>query len=98
MLFRSIIETYNALKRKKIVDPTNLDTIVTMFLNTATVQAIEHGVITNALLFKHKYQLSFLDSIIVASAIQSNSSILYSEDMHHGLVIEETLSIINPFV
>ena len=42
-------------------------------------------------------QYRFYDSLIVAAALQSGASILYSEDMQHGRKIGE-LEIRNPFV
>jgi predicted nucleic acid-binding protein len=45
-----------------------------------------------------QYDLQLFDAIIVASALEANCTILYTEDMHHGLIIEGTLSIINPFM
>ncbi len=44
-----------------------------------------------------RYGFSFYDSLIVASAIESNCSILYSEDLQDGQVIEDKITIINPF-
>jgi predicted nucleic acid-binding protein len=44
-----------------------------------------------------KYQLSSWDSIIVATALLNSCSTLYSEDMQDGLVIENKLTIKNPF-
>ena len=44
-----------------------------------------------------KYQFQLFDAIIVASAIEGNCNILYSEDLHHGLVVDKSLTIINPF-
>ena len=49
-----------------------------------------------AIEIKHRYQYSYWDSLIIASALESNCSILYSEDMHHGQVIEGRLTIQNP--
>lgn len=46
---------------------------------------------------REKYNFSYYDSLIVSSALLSHCSTLYSEDMHHGLIIEEQLTIINPF-
>jgi predicted nucleic acid-binding protein len=40
---------------------------------------------------------SFWDSTIVASALYADASVLYSEDMQDGLVVENQLRIINPF-
>jgi len=43
------------------------------------------------------YKFSFYDSLIVSAALACNCAILYSEDMHHGQLIEDRLKIINPF-
>lgn len=47
---------------------------------------------------REKHSYSFWDSLIVASALQINAAILYSEDMQHGTIIDNRLKIINPFV
>ena len=44
------------------------------------------------------YNISFWDSLIVSSALLSNCSILYSEDMDNDLVIENKIKIINPLL
>jgi len=46
---------------------------------------------------KNKYGFSFYDSLIIAAALECNCNILYSEDMHHGQMIENSLKIVNPF-
>lgn len=50
-----------------------------------------------ASLLREKHQLSFWDSLVVASACAGSCEILFSEDMQHGLRIA-TLEIVNPFV
>jgi predicted nucleic acid-binding protein len=50
-----------------------------------------------AVKLRAQYLLSFWDSLIVASAVLGNASILYSEDMQDGLILENTLQIVNPF-
>lgn len=45
-----------------------------------------------------RYGFSFYDSMIVAAAIESNCTVLYSEDLQDGQVIEEKLTIKNPFI
>ncbi len=50
-----------------------------------------------ALKIKEKYKLQFYDSLIIATAIENKCSILYSEDMQDGLIIDSALTIINPF-
>lgn len=45
-----------------------------------------------------KYQFQLFDSVIVASSIHGDCDILYSEDMQHKLLVNNSLRIINPFV
>jgi predicted nucleic acid-binding protein len=44
-----------------------------------------------------RYQLSVYDAMIVAAALLANCSILYSEDMQHGLIVNKRLTVQNPF-
>lgn len=50
-----------------------------------------------AVKLRAQYLLSFWDSLIVASAVLGDASTLYSEDMQDGLILENTLQIVNPF-
>ena len=43
------------------------------------------------------HRLSFYDALIVASAIDADCNVLYSEDMQHGRTIGG-LAIVNPFL
>jgi predicted nucleic acid-binding protein len=53
--------------------------------------------IKNAWVLRDKYKYSYWDSLIIASANESGCSILFSEDMQQGQVIENKLKIQNPF-
>lgn len=44
-----------------------------------------------------KYNYSFVDSLIIATALQNECTILFTEDMHAGQLIEKKLKIVNPF-
>ena len=44
----------------------------------------------SAVKLRDRYLLSFWDSLIVASAVLGGASILYSEDMQDGLMLENT--------
>ena len=46
---------------------------------------------------REKYNISYYDSLIVSAGLKSNATVLYSEDMHNGLVVNDCLTIINPF-
>jgi len=43
------------------------------------------------------YRLSVYDSMIVASALQTECETLWSEDMQDGMMLEGRLRIVNPF-
>jgi len=45
-----------------------------------------------------KYKFQIFDALIIASALEANCHIIYSEDMQHKMIIEDRLTIINPFI
>jgi predicted nucleic acid-binding protein len=51
----------------------------------------------SGLALAQRYQLSIFDGLIVAAAMRCNCRTLWSEDMHHGLVVEKQLTVVNPF-
>ncbi len=44
-----------------------------------------------------RYRFSFYDALIVAAALESSCTMLYTEDLQDGQVIDNTLTIKNPF-
>jgi len=44
-----------------------------------------------------RHKLSVFDALVIAAALQGGCDTLWSEDMHHGLIIEDRLRIENPF-
>ncbi len=58
----------------------------------------DYDTIKKALEIHFKYRFSYYDSLIVASALQNECAVLYSEDLQHKQKIENTLTIINPFL
>ena len=61
------------------------------------VESIESHTILSASEIEEKYVLSFWDSLIIATASQSNAAKILTEDLNHGQVIEGVL-IENPFL
>jgi len=45
---------------------------------------------------RESYHISYYDSLIISTALNSKCTILYSEDMQHNLKID-SLTIVNPF-
>lgn len=57
-----------------------------------TLQVHERG-----LQIAERHGFSLYDSLIVAAALESGCSTLYTEDLHDGQLVERTLKIRNPF-
>ena len=51
-----------------------------------------------ALQLADRYKLSIHDSTLIAVALDAGCDEFLSEDMHHGLVIEDRLTVRNPFL
>ena len=45
-----------------------------------------------------RYGFSWYDSLIVATALEAGCDTLYTEDLQHGQVIDNRLTVTNPFV
>ena len=53
--------------------------------------------LAEAIYLTQKYDFQLFDAIIVSGALEAGCSVLYSQDMQHLLIVEEQLTIINPF-
>jgi predicted nucleic acid-binding protein len=55
------------------------------------------AIVLDAFRVRERYRLGFFDSQIVAAAIAARASVLYSEDLHHGLLVDGSLRLADPF-
>ncbi|MEK7795442.1 MAG: PIN domain-containing protein [Candidatus Hydrogenedentota bacterium] len=85
------------LLRQTAISETEIRDLIGSFYARYVVLESSREVVAQASRLRERYSLSYWDSLIVANALQSGAPILYSEDMHDGLVIEERLEIRNPF-
>jgi predicted nucleic acid-binding protein len=85
------------LIKKASLNKKEIQGIITSFYQSYTVLDFNEHILLEATELRSQYQLSFWDSLIVSSALSAKVSILLSEDMQNGLVIENTLEIVNPF-
>ncbi|MBC7922858.1 MAG: PIN domain-containing protein [Ferruginibacter sp.] len=67
------------------------------FMQAMVVSQIGTSTILKAFDIKRRYGFAYFDCLIAATALESNCRLLYSEDLHHGQVVD-TLTVINPFV
>jgi predicted nucleic acid-binding protein len=64
----------------------------------SSMRAVGYDVHDLGRIVAQRYRLGFYDSLIVAASLLDNCDVLYSEDMKHGLVIDDCLTVINPFL
>jgi predicted nucleic acid-binding protein len=90
-------ETVNVLKRKFKLDYPEIRAVIQEFTQYFQVTTVSPKTIEQALNITERYQFSYFDSLIVASAVETQCDRLYSEDLNNGQCIDEQLTIINPF-
>ena len=90
-------EMCNVLIKKFKLDQISILGAISEISNNFKVSIKNIETISNALQIHFKYQYSYYDSLIIASAIENECCVLYSEDLQHNQKIENSLMIINPF-
>jgi predicted nucleic acid-binding protein len=88
----------NMVKKFKIDDEIVLRVIRENIATIADIKNLSYQTYKKAFDIRTKYNISYWDSLVIASALENNCSTVYSEDMHHNLLLEDTMQIINPFL
>ncbi|MEO6850923.1 MAG: PIN domain-containing protein [Mucilaginibacter sp.] len=91
-------ETANILNKKLKQSWPDIGKVLSELSSNASVYINNETTIIKACLIADRYKFSFYDCLIISAAIESDATILYSEDMQHNQLIENQLRIINPFI
>ena len=91
-------EFCNVIFRKKIMSADELSSSIEFFKKYLLILDLDSQLVIHALNIKNRYHYSYWDSLIIATSLKAKASVLYSEDMHHGQMIDNQLTIINPFL
>lgn len=108
---KTLIETQNAvfistqvinevcvnLLRKAHFSERQVQQLIESFYAKYVVVEFSTPILLKASALREQHALSFWDSLVIASALAANATVLYSEDMQDGLVVEHRLRIVNPF-
>ena len=86
------------LIRQTEVSEDEIRALIASFYQRYTIIELSREVLVQASRLRGPYAFSFWDSLIVSCALQSGASVLYSEDMQDGLIVEDSLEIRNPFI
>jgi len=92
-----LTELSNVLRKRFNLQWEEIESVLIETASNFTIHINLPETIAKACRIAKTYNFSFYDSLIISAAIESNCSRLFSEDMHDGMVIEEKLTIINPF-
>jgi predicted nucleic acid-binding protein len=85
------------LLKKAGCDEKFVQQLIFDFYSNYSVTPITESIQISASRLRKKYSLSFWDSMICSAAVEMRCVKLLSEDMQDGLVINDQLSIVNPF-
>ena len=90
-------EFYSSMSKNKYAHDKIVEFISPM-IHSMNVLPVTVETVEMALGIKAKYQISYWDALMLSAALESNSEIVYTEDLQHNQVIERRLTIVNPFV
>lgn len=92
-----INEFVNVLYRKRKVSYLKIHSTLKKLYKHVEIVEIDLNTIHKAIKLAYRYRYSYFDSLMIASALENECPILYSEDMHNSHKIENKLTIVNPF-
>ena len=91
-------ETINTLRRKFKLDYAQIGAVVEELTQQLQVAIVSTATIQNAVAIAERYQYSYFDSLMIASALEMECDYLYSEDLQAGENINHQLKLVNPFL
>jgi predicted nucleic acid-binding protein len=90
-------ELTNVARRKMRMSWTETVAFLSMLRDLLAVRPLVVETHEAGLALAERYNFSTYDAMIAASAIEAGCDKLWSEDLQHGMVLEEGLQIVNPF-
>ena len=95
---QTLNEFTNVMRKKLKRDWAEIEeALADIMLRSVAVHAIMPPTQLHALYIAKRHNFSIYDAQVVASALEAGCDILFSEDMHDVMVIENRLTIRNPF-
>ncbi len=89
-------ETTNVLRGKHQFDWVRVSTFLSAVRAKCDVVPLSVATHERGIVYAERFRLHIYDAMIVASAVLAGCEVLYSEDMHDGLIIDG-LTISNPY-
>ena len=91
-----INEFINVMSKKKKVEHQIITSAIIELISAFAITYITTDTIQSALSITDKFKYSYFDSLIIASALETDCKILFTEDMHNKHIINRSLTVKNP--
>ncbi|MBS1533005.1 MAG: PIN domain-containing protein [Bacteroidetes bacterium] len=93
-----LTESANVCKRRFKYTKEQLLNLWSDLLTDCLLVQTDSRTFITAITLSKKYDFQVYDALIVASALNSECGVLYSEDMQHNMLVENKVRIVNPFI
>ncbi len=90
-------ELSNTLRKKFNLEYSVIVNVINEIQESFQVVTVLPSTIEHALHLAQTYRYSYYDSLILAASLEKTCRFLYSEDMQHQQIIDQQLTIVNPF-
>jgi predicted nucleic acid-binding protein len=90
-------ELANVARRKMRISWADTHAFLIMLRGLLTIHPLTLDTHQTGLELAERYGFSTYDAMIAASALHAGCDTLWSEDMRHGMALDEGLRIVNPF-
>ncbi len=90
-------ELANVLTRRFRIPVQEAKQRVMSIAASCEVIVVSPPIVFDALRIMERFGYGFFDSQIIAAALACGAPVLYSEDLHHGQIVDGKLSIRSPF-
>lgn len=98
VLSTQVIAEYSArMIRQKLPDEHIYGNVEALLMHY-DVRDVSVSTLRTAWGVRQRYGFSYWDSQVVASALEAGCDTMYTEDLQHGRIVEERLTLINPLL
>lgn len=92
-----VLSEFTSVLIKHRIDDETIKNAIAEITQDCIVAPVSFNTIQTAWEIKTRYQFSYWDSVIIASALENECAILATEDLQDNQIIAEKLRVKNPF-
>lgn len=92
-----IAEFVNICLKKQVLSERETAEAASDWMDIFHYVPITEAIVRRAFAVRSRYGFSWWDSLVIAAALESNCTVLYTEDLQAGQLIEGTLQVEIPF-